>query len=35
VKKNLGPFFDAWGIPESSSGKAAVSKLATWMPKGM
>ena len=33
VNKNLGPFFDAWGIPVSSSAKAEVSKLETWMPK--
>ena len=26
---------DAWGIPVSSSAKAEVSKLETWMPKGM
>ena len=35
TKKNLGPFFDAWGIRVSSSAKAEVSKLETWMPKGM
>ena len=35
VNKNLGAFFDAWGIPVSSSAKAEVSKLETWMPKGM
>lgn len=35
VNKNLGPFFDAWGIPVSPEAKAAVAKLETWMPKGM
>jgi hypothetical protein len=35
VNKNLGPFFDAWGIPVSSSAKAEVSKLEAWMPKEM
>lgn len=35
TNKNLGPFFDAWGIPVSSSAKAEVSKLDQWMPKGM
>jgi hypothetical protein len=35
TKKNLGPFFEAWGIPVSSAAKAEVSKLETWMPKGM
>ena len=35
TNKNLGPFFDAWGIPVSSAAKAEVSKLGPWMPKGM
>jgi len=35
TNKNLGPFFDAWGIPVSSAAKAEVSKLDAWMPKGM
>lgn len=35
VNKNLGPFFDFWGIPVSSSAKEKVSKLETWMPKGV
>ena len=35
TNKNLGPFFDAWGIPVSSSAKAEVSKLDAWMPKGL
>ena len=35
TKKNLAPFFEAWGIPTSSSAKAEVSKLEAWMPKGM
>ncbi len=35
TNKNLGPFFDAWGIPVSSAAKAQVDKLETWMPKGM
>ncbi|HSJ02604.1 MAG TPA: M60 family metallopeptidase [Verrucomicrobium sp.] len=33
TKKNLGPFFDFWGIPVTSSAKAEVSKLEPWMPK--
>jgi hypothetical protein len=33
--KNLGPFFEFWGIPVSSSAKAEVGKLEAWMPKGM
>jgi hypothetical protein len=35
TKKNLGPFFDAWGIPTSSSAKAEVAKLEAWMPKDL
>lgn len=34
TNKNLGPFFDFWGIPVSSGAKAEVSKLETWMPEG-
>lgn len=33
--KNLGPFFDAWGIPVSASAKAEIANLPPWMPKGM
>ncbi len=33
--KNLGPFFDAWGIPVSSAAKAEVANLETWMPQEM
>ncbi|MEO6788942.1 MAG: M60 family metallopeptidase, partial [Chthoniobacteraceae bacterium] len=33
--KNLGDFFDFWGIPVSPSAKAEVSKLERWMPKGI
>ncbi len=32
VNKNLGPFFEFWGIPVSSSAKAEVAKFETWMP---
>ena len=35
VNKNLGPFFDAWGIPVSSAAKAEAGKLEPWMPKGL
>jgi hypothetical protein len=35
VNKNLSPFFDFWGIPVSASAKEQVSKLETWMPKGV
>lgn len=35
VKRNLGPFFEFWGIPVSSSAKEKVSQLDAWMPKGL
>lgn len=35
VNRNLGPFFDAWGIPVSPQAKAEVSKLEGWMPAEM
>lgn len=34
VGKNLGPFFDAWGIPTSDEAKKAISELPVWMPEG-
>lgn len=35
TRKNLGPFFEAWGIPVSSAAKDQVSQLEAWMPKEM
>ena len=35
TNRNLGPFFDAWGIPTSSTAKSEVGKYDSWMPKGM
>ncbi|MDB6138690.1 MAG: hypothetical protein JWO94_1762 [Verrucomicrobiaceae bacterium] len=35
TNKNLGPFFDAWGIPVGSAAKDSVAKLEAWMPKNM
>ncbi len=35
VNRNLGPFFDFWGIPVSSAAKEKVSQLEPWMPKGL
>ena len=35
TNKNLGPFFDAWGIPVSSGAKESISKLEAWMPRHM
>lgn len=34
-KRNLGPFFEAWGIPVSAQAKAEVSGLESWMPAEM
>ncbi len=35
TNKNLTPFFEAWGIPVSSSAKAEVIKLEPWVSKDM
>lgn len=35
VNKNLGPFFDAWGIPVSEKAKGEVAGMEEWMPVGM
>ena len=35
TNKNLGDFFEWWGIPVSSTARAEVSKLERWMPKGL
>ncbi len=35
TKKNLGDFFDFWGIPVSSSAKTEAAKFERWMPKGI
>lgn len=34
VGRNLGPFFDAWGVPVSEAAKAQVANLEPWMPEG-
>ncbi len=34
VGKNLGPFFQTWGVPVSQSALAEISKLPAWMPAG-
>ncbi|WP_169853017.1 M60 family metallopeptidase [Anaerohalosphaera lusitana] len=33
IGRNLGPFFDAWGVPVSADAKAKVADLEEWMPK--
>lgn len=30
--KNLGPFFQAWGVPTSEAARASLNDLETWMP---
>lgn len=30
--KNLGPFFDAWGVPVTDKAKDSIKELASWMP---
>jgi hypothetical protein len=35
VGRNLGPFFQAWGVPTSEAARASVADLPAWMPEGM
>jgi hypothetical protein len=32
VGRNLGPFFDAWGVPVSDQAKDEIAELEPWMP---
>ncbi len=32
VNRNLGPFFQAWGVPTSTEARAQLAKLPAWMP---
>ena len=32
TKRNLGPFFQAWGIPTSDAARASIADLPVWMP---
>lgn len=34
VGRNLGPFFNAWGVPTREKARAAVAELPAWMPEG-
>lgn len=34
VGRDLGPFFQAWGVPTSAEARAAVAELPDWLPKG-
>ena len=35
VGKNLGPFFEAWGVPTSEAARASIKDLPSWMPPDM
>jgi hypothetical protein len=32
VGRDLGPFFEAWGVPVSSEARASIAELPDWMP---
>ena len=32
VQRNLGPFFDAWGVPVSDAAKESIASMDPWMP---
>ena len=34
VGRNLGPFFEAWGVPTSQAARDSIASLPTWMPEG-
>jgi hypothetical protein len=34
VNRDLGPFFQAWGVPTSESARASIAGLQAWMPPG-
>jgi hypothetical protein len=34
VGRNLGPFFQAWGVPTSDAARASIADLPEWMPEG-
>ncbi|HJN17604.1 MAG TPA: M60 family metallopeptidase [Armatimonadota bacterium] len=33
IGKNLGPFFDTWGVPVSDGAKQSIADLPAWMPE--
>jgi hypothetical protein len=35
VGKNLGPFFEAWGVPTSQAARESIKELPAWMPADM
>jgi hypothetical protein len=32
--KNLGPFFEAWGVPTSAAGRQSIADRPGWVPGG-
>ena len=34
VGKNLGPFFEAWGVPTAPAARASIASLPAWIPPG-
>jgi len=34
VGRNLGPFFQTWGVPTSEEARKAIAGLPQWMPEG-
>ena len=34
VGRDLGPFFQAWGVPVSAQARASIAALPKWMPEG-
>jgi hypothetical protein len=34
TRRNLGPFFRAWGVPTSEPARASIARLPTWIPPG-
>jgi hypothetical protein len=34
VRKNLGPFFQYWGVPTSEAARNSIGTLPAWMPEG-
>jgi hypothetical protein len=33
--RNLGPFFQAWGVPTTDAARRSIAGLPAWMPAGM
>ena len=33
IGRNLGPYFEHWGVPTSGAARSEIMHLETWMPK--